>query len=230
MKHNGYILFETPAIVAIATGFATPSENEKTGPMVQLWFLVKAESPTEAIKSGSDRKVCGSCPLRGTLGEDRQCYVNLGKAPQGIWKKWNAGGYPLMPSVNVFKGHKVRFGAYGDPTLMPFRFAQAIALKSNGHTGYTHQWRKPSFQPWKALIQASVETQAEQELATAMGWSTFRVIPKDSSETPTQGFECLSDSKGVQCIDCLACNGTRNKPKAVWIRAHGSGAKYFQAA
>ena len=42
MKHNGYILFETPAIVAIATGFARKSENAKTGPMVQIWFLVKA--------------------------------------------------------------------------------------------------------------------------------------------------------------------------------------------
>ena len=227
MRHNGYILFETAHVVAIATGFATPSENIKTGPMIQVWFLVKAENPTEAIKSGSDRKVCGSCPLRGANGHGRRCYVNLGQAPRRIWKKWKAGGYPLMPSVNVFNGHKVRFGAYGDPTLLPFNLAKQISQISNGHTGYTHQWRRPSFQAWKALIQASVETEQEQETASAMGWSTFRVIPKESSEVPSNGFECLSDSKNVQCIDCLVCKGTKTKPKAVWVRAHGTGAKYF---
>ena len=227
MNSNGYILFETTQVVSIATGFARKSENAKTGPMIQIRFLVKAESPTEAIKSGNDRKVCGSCPLRGTNGQGRRCYVNLGQSPRHIWTKWKAGGYPLLSDVTLFQGKSVRFGAYGDPTLLPFALAKQISEVSNGHTGYTHQWRRPAFQPWKQLIQASVETQAEQELATAMGWSTFRVIPKGSSDVPSNGFECLSDSKGIQCIDCLACNGTKNKPKSVWIRAHGTGAKYF---
>ena len=225
--HNGYILFETEHIVAIATGFVTPSENIKTGPMIHIWFLAKAQDPVRAVESGMDRLICGSCPLRGANGQDRQCYVNLGQAPRNIWKKWEAGKYPSLPSLALFNGHKVRFGAYGDPTLLPFALAKAIAEVSNGHTGYTHQWRRPSFQAWKALIQASVETEQEQQIAQAMGWSTFRVIPKDSTETPSNGFECLADSKGIQCADCLACKGTKHKPKAVWIRAHGNGAKYF---
>ena len=227
MNSNGYIVYETTQVVCIATGFARKSENAKTGPMVQIWFLVKAESPTGAIKSGNDRKVCGSCPLRGTNGQGRRCYVNLGKSPRHIWKKWKSGGYPLLTDISLFARHKVRFGAYGDPTLLPFALAKQISEVSNGRTGYTHQWRRPSFQPWKALIQASVETEQEQQIASAMGWSTFRVIPKESSEVPSNGFECLADSKGIQCIDCLACNGTKNKPKAVWITAHGNGAKYF---
>ena len=235
MKHNGYIIFETDAIVCIATGFATPSENEKTGEMIQVWFLVKSQDPVLAVESGLDRLVCGSCPLRATVGKNgkrvkKRCYVNLGQAPRGIWEAWKAGKYPLLTDLSLFEGHSVRFGAYGDPTLLPFALAKQIAGVALGHTGYTHQWRKPAFQAWKSLIQASVETQAEQEIAQALGWSTFRVIPKESTETPAQGVECLSDSRGIQCIDCLACNGTRNKPKAVWIRAHGSGAKYFQAA
>ena len=227
MKSNGYILFETSQVVAIATGFATPSKNEKTGPMIQIWFLVKSRDPVRAVESGLDRLVCGSCPLRGANGHGRQCYVNLGQAPLGVWKAWRKGIYPLLPSPALFAGHSVRFGAYGDPTLLPFALAKAITEVSNGHTGYTHQWRRPSFQPWKALIQASVETEQEQETASAMGWSTFRVIPKESSEVPSNGFECLADSKGIQCADCLACKGTKHKPKAVWIRAHGNGAKYF---
>ena len=236
MNSNGYILFETEHVVCIATGFATPSKNIKTGEMIQIWFLVKSQDPVLAVESGLDRLVCGSCPLRpvkpskGAKGKKRRCYVNLGQAPLQIWKSWKAGKYPLLTEFTLFQGKSVRFGAYGDPTLLPFNLAKQISEASNGWTGYTHQWRKPAFQAWKFLIQASVETQAEQEIAQALGWSTFRVIPKNSSEIPSQGFECLSDSKGVQCIDCLACNGTRNKPKAVWIRAHGSGAKYFQAA
>lgn len=232
MKSNGYILFDTAQVVCIATGFARKSVNSKTGPMIQVWFLVKAEDPVRAVESGLDRLVCGSCPLRSTLGINgkigkRRCYVDLVQAPRNIWKTWKAGKYPLLPDISLFARHKVRFGAYGDLTLLPFALAKQIAEASDGHSGYTHQWRKPSFQPWKQLIQASVETQAEQEIASAMGWSTFRVIPKDSSEVPSNGFECLSDSRGIQCADCLVCNGTQSKPKAVWIRAHGSGAKYF---
>ena len=225
MKPNGYILFEDTHRVIIATGFETPSENAKTGPMVQIYILVRSENPLQAVKSGRDRLVCGNCPLRGELGIERGCYVNLGQSPLAVWDCYQRGNYPQLPSVSLFAGYRVRFGAYGDPTHLPFTLAKSIAETCDGWTGYTHQWRKPSFQPWKSLIMASVETEADKALAESLGWSTFQVIPKNSPK-PSTGIECLSDSHGIQCHDCLKCNGTRTTPKSIWIEAHGSGAKY----
>ena len=62
---NGFILHEDQSRVIIATGFASPSDNRKTGDMVQIWILVKSVDPVEAIKSGLDRLICGSCVHRG---------------------------------------------------------------------------------------------------------------------------------------------------------------------
>ena len=78
---NGYILHEDHARVIIATGFSTPSDNRKTGDMIQIWILVRSVSPTEAIRTGLDRLICGSCVHRGheengRHGVERTCYVN----------------------------------------------------------------------------------------------------------------------------------------------------------
>src|SRR5262245_15960006 len=139
-RANGYILHEDTARVIVATGFTRKSENSKTGPMIQVWILVRNESPLDARKNGHTGVICGTCPL-----QNGTCYVDLGKAPQGIWKAYKRGSYPKLPSVEVFKRRVVRFGAYGDPVYIPFSLLRAIAEASAGFTGYTHQWRNPLF-------------------------------------------------------------------------------------
>lgn len=219
LKSNGFILHETAHIVSIIT---LRTRNQKTGPMAQIWFLVKSENPIAAVKSGADRRICGSCPLRGNRGENRACYVKLSQAPLSIWKKWARGGYPQIPSLDILRGRKIRFGAYGDPTLLPFALASQLASISLGWAGYTHQWRKPLNQAWKTLVMASVESAADEFLARSLGWRTFRVT---SQPTPNS-IECPSE-KGIQCADCLLCSGTnRQNAPSVWIAPHGSGKKF----
>ncbi len=69
---EGNSLINDEPIVAIATGLQRPSTNRKTGPMIQTWILHRDELPTQAIKSGSDEAICGTCPARG-----RWCYVQV---------------------------------------------------------------------------------------------------------------------------------------------------------
>jgi hypothetical protein len=225
---NGFILHEDRDRVIIATGFESPSDNRKTGDMIQIWILVKSVSPTEAIKSGLDRLICGNCMHRGhevdgRFGVGRSCYVNPGQAPQGIWKAWKAGRYSPLRSLESFVGRKVRFGAYGDPTHLPLSLALAIAGVASGHTGYTHQWRKPSLQGWKSLLMASVDSIAELIIARSMGWSTFRV----GSEASVGESLCASERVGTPCMDCLLCAGARNGLESVHIPPHGTGARHF---
>ena len=223
---NGFILHEDSQRVIIATGFAHASDNRKTGDMIQIWILCKSVDPVEAIKQGLDRLICGNCRHRGDgTGGSRSCYVNVGQAPLGIWKAWKAGKYPTLQYMDVFSGRKVRFGAYGDPVHLPLPLALAIAGVASGHTGYTHQWRKPSLQGWKQILMASVDTVAELVIARSMGWSTFRVTP-DSNHEATESL-CASDRDGTPCVDCLACAGVRGGLRSIHIPVHGKGAGHF---
>lgn len=226
---NGFVIHEDSHRVIIATGFSSPSDNRKTGPMIQIWILVRAMDPVQAIKEGLDRLICGQCPHRGNGdGSGRSCYVNAGQAPLGIWRAWRAGKYPPLRFMDCFEGRRVRFGAYGDPVHMPLSLALAIAGVASGHTGYTHQWRRPSLQGWRGLVMASVDTTAELLIARSMGWSTFRVSPG----MDYHGIEtlCASDRSGTPCADCLACAGSGLRSPAVrsvWIPVHGTGRGHF---
>jgi hypothetical protein len=224
---NGFILHEDTHRVIIATGFSSPSDNRKTGDMIQVWILVRSMDPVRAIKEGLDRLICGNCMHRGNGdGSGRSCYVNVGQAPLGIWRAWKAGAYLPLPSVSVFAGRRVRFGAYGDPTWIPLSLALAIAGASSGHTGYTHQWRKPSLQGWKSLLMASVDSPAELLIARSMGWSTFRVTP--DLDHHSIEILCASDRVGTPCADCLACAGSRSGVRSIHIPVHGTGARHFK--
>jgi hypothetical protein len=66
---GGFILHETEDLAVIAT---LHSENRKTGDMVQVWVLVRNESPWDAVKSGTDASVCFDCPHRGDSATGRK--------------------------------------------------------------------------------------------------------------------------------------------------------------
>lgn len=225
---NGFILHEDSVRVIIATGFSKPSDNRKTGDMIQIWILCKSVDPVTAIRTGLDRLICGNCRHRGhevdgKHGVERTCYVNEGQAPLGIWKAWKAGRYPTLQFMDCFAGRKVRFGAYGDPTHLPLSLALAIAGVSSGWTGYTHQWRKPSLQGWRSILMASVDSIAELVIARSLGWSTFRV----GSEASVGENLCESTRIGTPCAVCQLCAGARNGLESVHIPPHGKGAGHF---
>lgn len=80
--HEGPSPVDGSPIVGILTGVTSPSANRKTGRMAQLWILPADATPLDAMRTGADAAICGSCPLRGTIGTDgkrrvgRACYVN----------------------------------------------------------------------------------------------------------------------------------------------------------
>jgi len=235
MKANGYILFEDSQIIVIATGFARKSANPKTGDMLQIWILGRDTNPVQAIKTGQDAIVCLDCKHRGNGGKDRTCYVRVANAPLGVWKAYHRGNYPTLAIADyaqVFQGRKIRFGAYGEPVLIPLAMMAELARVSNGHTGYTHQWSNPSYQEYRAYIMASVDTPAEYESAKALGWRTFRVRSEHSALLPRE-IICPASEEGrkrTTCADCKLCSGTfaSDPRKDISIIVHGIGARKFE--
>jgi len=222
---NGLVLHEGPSpidgepIVSIAT---LHSNNRKTGDMVQIWILRQDMPPMEAIKSGGDRSICGGCPHRGT-GTKRSCYVNVFRAPAAIWRTYQAGGYPLISSYeDAFAGRLVRFGAYGDPSLIPITVVANVLMFAKGHTGYTHQWFEAFAADYRGIFMASVDSAMEEQMAQQQGWKTFRVYPADVPIDQSQTCPAQLTNYRVQCHTCQMCNG---KKANIGIHAHGAGAK-----
>lgn len=220
--HRGQINGEK--YVAIAT---MKTSNRKTGQMVQVWFLLEDQNPVEAVKQGKDSfTICKDCPFASGNG----CYVNVGQAPLSIWKGFHRGIYPELQAgeySKIFAGKSIRFGAYGNPTLLPVEKVQAIAEVSKGWTGYFHDWKSnPLAKEYAKFFMVSTETESSFKLAMSLKFRAFHVSPIQPVET----MECLSESKGIECKDCKLCAGlAKKRMKSIWINPHGSKSKKASA-
>ena len=225
--YNGLSQLNGQAIKSVITGTKTESANVKTGDMAQMWIMVAEERPTDAAKTGADSAVCGECPHRPLLAKINNvapCYVNLGQAPNGVYKSEYPNGVPTIKKP-------LRLGAYGEPTALPFELVRDAVNNADGHTGYTNQWRTcdPRF---KTLLMASVDSIEEQIEAQAQGWRTFRVRKNSNSDrrlashlrkTLANEISCPASKEAgfrTQCADCRLCAGTSRDAKNIVINAH----------
>ena len=132
---NSIIVYKQNGIRTVASGATKPSQNAKTGDMLQVSHLVDKIKPTTAIKEKKDVKICGNCPLKGAA-----CYVN----PLGLNASFRATTNQKttgIPDINK----SVRFGAYGDtaiglPLPMAKKWVTTLKRKKLIAVGYTHQW------------------------------------------------------------------------------------------
>ncbi len=187
------------------------SDNRKTGDMAQIWLIAENESPLEARKLGLHRIVCGDCAVV------KLCYVNLAQRPRTLYAAYKRGDYPDYDSSAhdyVVAANGVRFGAYGDPVLLPIWLVRHFVELSGGrYTGYTHQWRRPEFQIYRPYFMASCETLADVQLAESMGWRWYMVTTEDSVPGAVL---CPHQNTALQqlvlCNTCWACNGAKDRP------------------
>lgn len=215
------------------------SSNRKTGNMAQVWILCENINPVEAVQTGKDATICGDCPHRKQSNGKRSCYVNVGQGPNSIYKAYKRGLYQELsyvgrkdlPSNGSFysiieselKGKRIRWGAYGDPSVINPQVVNLFNSYAQGHTGYTHQWRKDFAQPFKGIFQASCDGFSDYLNATAHGWKTFTVVRKDAIIKYAKQCPATVENSVAQCATCKLCDGARTD---IFVAAHGSGAKY----
>lgn len=240
----------------IATGLFNKSKNVKTGPMVQI-FIVNADMhPVEALRTGKNMVQCLDCIHRPATEEEKEkgikggsCYVDVGKSVAQVYKAYKRGCYPNICGDNkpqigdtleyikcsenkiseIFGGRKVRFGAYGEPVLIPFRIVDNIAKVSSGHTGYTHQWKQPLFELYKKYFMASVDSPAEYKMAKSKGWRTFRV--STDWDLHEKEMICMNSWQDKTCYECLLCGGNETNIKQdITIKVHGKLKSNFKSS
>jgi len=236
---SGFVLWKGPSqidgapIVVIAT---EESRNVKTGPMVQTWILREDVSPLDAVNSGADASVCGSCIHRGSVVDGhnvgRSCYVTIFQAPRSIWECYKRGGYDIITSTEAMwrlKGKKVRLGAYGNPSAAPLTMWRKALRKAQAQTGYIHNWRDVA-KGWRDLVMASCDSPADYVDAIAAGYRTFRVRRAGEPLAPREVSCPASEESGhkTTCAQCVACGGLSSKAKVnIAIVVHGARAGNF---
>jgi hypothetical protein len=197
-----------------------------------VWILNRHISPIDAVKTGQDAVVCFDCKHRGEFSK-RTCYVNL-RTPQAIWRAYQRGRYAYLPMdqyAAAFSDKTIRYGAYGEPVLIPLAKMQLLSSVSRGWTGYTHQWRRSEFEPYRAYVMASCDSPQDAIDAVSSGWRYFRV--RTAGESLLAGeISCpASDESGhkTQCARCRLCNGAKpaDGRKSIGIIVHGVGKKNF---
>jgi len=244
-RPNGVVLWEgkgptsNAPLVVIATGFARPSSNPKTGPMVQVAVLRRDIEPTEAVASGQDDAVCNGCELRpftvrqkveelGLMPGDKpsMCYVTSSHSLLGMYRAYKAGAYPKVGRRAiefVFSGKVTRMGMYGNFSNVPLWVVEDVAAASEGWTLYEHNWRAEHAQGLRPYAMASVSSVGAKEDANALGWRTFRVKQPHEPVLPDEVFCPAAEEAGKKttCFKCQLCNGTALGAKNVVINDHG---------
>ena len=216
------ILHQNSEIQVIAT---EKSGNRKVGKAIQIWVVPRNQTVTDSRRSGHDSKnQCKGCPLASNHG----CYVGSYYVDAIQRSAW-AGKKPIAKNrqqiINLVRGKFVRFGAYGNPSLIPLSLVKLIAKHASGWTGYFHDWHMLPYERAKAYgryFMASCEP-GNVDQALSMGLRVF-ATRQAGDNIPTGLIDCPS-SMGVKCSDCQLCAGTSKHAKSVSIPVHGYQAK-----
>jgi len=242
-KPTGYIIYRGASLLdgkpIVAIALTGKSTNSKTGALMQTYILRDDINPLDAIKTGQDESICGSCIHRGdpTTNRKRSCYVNIGQGAMAVFNAFLRGAYPDISdsfyAIRALGFHvAVRLGTYGDPAAVPAGVWETLTSFATSHTGYTHQIDNPALtQDQKtriaALCMVSADTPHDVENAKSQGYRYFRIRLEGEALGPRE-FVCPASEeagKRKQCADCMACNGTKeNRPNQASpvIIAHGS--------
>lgn len=221
--YDGASMVDGQPIVVIAT---LGSRNVKTGNMIQTWILRSDIHPVEAVKSGEDKSICGSCPHRHY--NDGACYVIPAQAPAIIYRTYHKGDYPTydpQKHSKLFFKRKLRMGAYGDPAAVPFEAWEQVLPLVERATGYTHHYGAKHFDDrFLDYCMVSVETPRQAQKLAELNIRTFRAKPVGSPLLEGE-MACLAESEGLSCEQCMMCDG--GKGISITVDVHGSRSKRF---
>jgi len=223
---NGVTLgiFTSPANGELIELVALFKGNKKTGDMIQLSVLpVNGDiaDDTEGRKA-----ICGTCP-HVALGS---CYAY----DQGLFsmmKAYRNGDYKQMEMstfLDIASTRKIRFGRFGDISLLPFAIIEEIAMSCKGFTGYTNQWRSKHYDSrFNSLFMLSTlgNKDSQQAIKKHPEARQFKVIHTETEYTNSieqDAITCPSEN-GFNCDECLLCDGGASKVAGVSIeiKAHG---------
>jgi hypothetical protein len=112
----------------------------------------------------------------------------------------------LDMSHNTF----VRFGSYGEPSLLPIELVQSMSLLSKNWTGYTHQYKKEWAKDFNSFFMASTHNQIEADYAKSLNFRSF-IATNEGNEVATNCPASAEMNYISNCAKCGLCSGNNGK-------------------
>ena len=186
---------------------------------VEQWLLAST-SKGFGMKAffALDGSNCLDCPFSGNQGEGG-CYTHKYQQYVGfvsMLRSIKAMDLTILSNdkvdeiIEMCKGSYVRFGTYGEPSLLPLELVRNIADVAKSWTGYTHQWEKQWAQPFKDYFMAS-----RHESNKAEGWRSFQALTIHNHRS-SNTVGCPASKEGgykSNCATCGLCSGLLGKGK-----------------
>ena len=170
--------------------------------------------------------VCFDCPFRAYL----KCYTHKYKQCAGFLSMLKSIAREFknvqeIPSIHLLEkkiveisnDKYIRFGAYGEPTLIPLGLVSGMVNASKSHTGYTHQWaKKPDY---AAFFMASTHNESQANMAKKIGFRSFIATDKKLENAVICPASNEAGFKST-CEKCGLCSGERKGTKNIQILEH----------
>jgi hypothetical protein len=214
--------------------FGTTSNKKIAEPkekVVQTFSFSRGQLQASLNSSGMgdffshDKPVCGDCPFAVNNGAKlTACYTHKFGQYRGFLSSLRAiarsyKSFDDIPEldetmesiiVGQSAGRYVRFGSYGEPTLIPIDLVKRICNVAKSWTGYTHQWmRKPEYADY---LMASTHGAADTLMAETSGWRCF-ASTHEAMDTMTHCPASKESEFKSNCSRCGLCSGTKGKGK-----------------
>ena len=123
--------------------------------------------------------------------------------------------------TNLCKDKFIRFGTYGEPSLIPLKLIERICIHAKNWSGYNHQWHKID-EDYGNYLMASTHNIAQSLQATRKGYLCFQVVTNKPQFTDLINCPASKESNfKSNCSKCGLCSGNFGKGnKSIYIFKH----------
>lgn len=237
MKRIVFTIPEKELIVVIRKGKTTNKKISNGSPLVQTYTFSQSQYDlannglkiTQKEFFALDKPNCLDCPYSGNMGAGG-CYTHkfmqysgflamLRSIPAGELTPFNKEKGIAITELSY--GAYVRFGTYGEPSLLPVPLVEAMVYVAKTWTGYTHQYDKQWAKPYNKWFMASTHNQSQTDKAGELGFRSFVSVIKGHK---VRGINCPASKEQSfksNCEKCGLCSGAVGKGKKdIWIYEH----------
>jgi hypothetical protein len=218
------------------------TNNDKTGNGFHSSHFLAGTNPIESrIQKLDSQTTCKDC----VYSDGKGCYT-IPLFLNSIWKQHKNGRYYLAQNEQEFstlasgivRNDFLRFGNFGNPSLMSIETVERLYKSAAITTGYTAEWRTKT--EYNKYLMASVQNLESIENAADLGFRTFLSIPEYSLESTINSAKkkgislvpCINyTNPSVTCKQCGLCDGVENGKKSHIINPiHGFQKKKAEKA
>jgi hypothetical protein len=228
MKTNKVIWLDGDNVFVVRKGKTTNAKISDGSHLVQTYtFSVKQWELATTQKGfgikaffALDQANCLDCPFSMSNGNGG-CYTHKFQQYVGFVSLLRSIKREDLSPFNDLKFKQlvqmsmrsyVRFGTYGEPSLIDKNVVAAMVAVAKTWTGYTHQWAKPWAQKYGDYFMASVHNQAEAEQAKSKSYRSF-IASNDNSEDAVSCPASKEAGFKSNCASCGLCSGMTGKGK-----------------